>query len=436
MQTRRSTGIEKRIAGLLGAGIIAGAVGLLVGCVVDRLGFGTWTVVLLNFVRFNVVQNAAGFYGTHPWHWYFSQALPIMCFSTIPFLVLGLFPLLFSAQQLQRNQSGSRFHHFHDDSLEENERKHEGLKVESESQESSLKRREKEHDHKRHQQYQRSEDEGEREGDEEENEKEGRLKPRLLLWIIGFVVAVYSALGHKEFRFILPILPLLFIIAGYGATYLLFLLDSAHQASSEERTGKQETQRGSKQDLTTWKNVCRRRKQNRHKTASSRSLTWSRRIIVATIVLNIPMAVYFCSYHQRGVMDLMTYLRDAGESVGSVVFLMPCHSTPLYSHLHQPIVTRYLQCLPPLSADPRDHYDEADDFFARPLQFLQETYQHQLLPSHFALFSPVHAAVEPFLTARHYHLVKSFWHTATPVDSRHGDVLLFQRDPILRDHLS
>ena len=42
-------------------------------------------------------------------------------------------------------------------------------------------------------------------------------KPLLL---VAFVVSVYSAIPHKEFRFIYPILPLCMIYAGHGLWFI------------------------------------------------------------------------------------------------------------------------------------------------------------------------------------------------------------------------
>ena len=36
-----------------------------------------------------------------------------------------------------------------------------------------------------------------------------------------------------------------------------------------------------------------------------------------------------------------------GAEAPSLLFLTPCHATPLYSHLHVPLATRFLDCSPP-----------------------------------------------------------------------------------------
>lgn len=40
---------------------------------VDRWAFGEWILVQYEFLRFNIFRDVAAFYGTEPWHWYFTQ---------------------------------------------------------------------------------------------------------------------------------------------------------------------------------------------------------------------------------------------------------------------------------------------------------------------------------------------------------------------------
>lgn len=73
---------------------------LLVGIALDSLTYAflwrqssdsfEWRFSLLNFARFNVVEGGSARYGTHPWHWYLSNALPTMLLSYAPFLPIGV----------------------------------------------------------------------------------------------------------------------------------------------------------------------------------------------------------------------------------------------------------------------------------------------------------------------------------------------------------
>ncbi|OBS76788.1 hypothetical protein A6R68_16772 [Neotoma lepida] len=59
--------------------------------IIDRTFFGQWTLVQFNFLKFNVLQNLGTFYGSHPWHWYFSQGFPVVLGTHLPFFIHGCF---------------------------------------------------------------------------------------------------------------------------------------------------------------------------------------------------------------------------------------------------------------------------------------------------------------------------------------------------------
>lgn len=48
-----------------------------------------WVVVQWNFLRFNVIQNLGSFYGSHSWHWYFTQGFPVIMGTHLPFFIHG-----------------------------------------------------------------------------------------------------------------------------------------------------------------------------------------------------------------------------------------------------------------------------------------------------------------------------------------------------------
>lgn len=53
----------------------------------------------------------------------------------------------------------------------------------------------------------------------------------------------------------------------------------------------------------------------------------------AILMANIVPAWYFGLVHQRGTLDIMQPLREISGNNShntSLLFLMPCHSTPLY----------------------------------------------------------------------------------------------------------
>jgi len=81
---------------------------------------------------------------------------------------------------------------------------------------------------------------------------------------------------------------------------------------------------------------------SKHDSQSNNSLSrtakesrWKTFVLVCLISLNLPIALYTCLIHQRGTIDVMTFLyaeaqKPVAKDLMSVLFLMPCHSTPFY----------------------------------------------------------------------------------------------------------
>ena len=65
------------------------AVVLGLSCLLDQLMYGSWVIVPLNFLKFNFFSSGGDYYGTHKWHWYFSQGFSVMLFTFIPFSLVG-----------------------------------------------------------------------------------------------------------------------------------------------------------------------------------------------------------------------------------------------------------------------------------------------------------------------------------------------------------
>ncbi|CAG8478056.1 9103_t:CDS:2, partial [Acaulospora colombiana] len=162
------------------------------------------------------VEPISLFYGAHPWHWYFTQGLPVILTSLISFIIYGV-------------QSSMRKPH-----------------------------------HWQH------------------------VKP--LLQLICWVVTIYSLLGHKEFRFLYPLVPIFVLIAGYGFQEIYRVSDSSDSRSRA--------------------------------TASRRYLRLS---VLFFVLTNVPMAYYASVIHQSGVVEVMNYLRKEVDNGGvkDIGFLMP-----------------------------------------------------------------------------------------------------------------
>lgn len=185
---------------------------------------------------------------------------------------------------------------------------------------------------------------------------------RLTVWTI----AVYSCLGHKEWRFLQPIVALLHTMAGKHL---------ATPTASGTATG-------------TATSPTRGRS-----TLSNLLASTSHRKLFLLHLSTLPLAIYLLLFHCIGQsFTLPRYLRAAhakGE-LKSAGFLMPCHSTPWQSHLHLEALDEerggvgedrlwFLSCEPPrgsladvASGGGSDTYwDESDYFYADPLRYLR-----------------------------------------------------------------
>jgi phosphatidylinositol glycan class B len=153
-------------------------------------------------------------------------------------------------------------------------------------------------------------------------------------WVTVFMTVCLSLISHKEIRFLYPALPALHLI-------------SASPLSN-----------------------------------FTKSPSRFKKLLIAVLFsVNLLIGVYLTQIHQRGVLDVLRYLRSQHESrfqiqtgqdagIMTVAFLMPCHSTPWRSHLIYPSIDAWaLTCEPPLHVPLRQregYLDEADQFYADP----------------------------------------------------------------------
>lgn len=148
------------------------------------------------------------------------------------------------------------------------------------------------------------------------------------LWSIG----VYSLAGHKEWRFIHPLLPLLYVFAAKSLVDL---------APSEPRAKKQDHKR-----LST-------RHTQLHTLRSYLPLI--RNSHLTLLLLTIPPSLYVVLFYCSAPISVLSYIRTLPRVElrdGGLGFLMPCHSTPGQAYLHREELsgTRMwaLGCEPPL----------------------------------------------------------------------------------------
>ncbi|XP_053980356.1 GPI mannosyltransferase 3 [Hylaeus volcanicus] len=205
----------------------------------------------------------------------------------------------------------------------------------------------------------------------------------IMLIVIGWTLCIYSLLSHKEFRFLLPLLPMLI----YICTSCTF---SLHVKFVKE----------------------------------------ARQIfILLLIVSNIIPGFYFCMVHQRGSLDVMKVLHKEAvnaDNTTNILFLTPCHSTPLYSHLHVNVPIKILTCEPNLN-NSINYIDEADLFFADPMYWLNLNYntnKNAVTPSHVVIFDNISLKIEHFL--EHYQLMAEVFYTHFPPSNYGNNIYVYK----------
>jgi GPI mannosyltransferase 3 len=195
----------------------------------------------LNFLRVNL-SSVSLFYGGNPWHYYLTQALPILLTTSLPSFLHG------SYLTIRNNPNPPKSLH----------------------------------------------------------------ALRSLLGLIVWTLIIYSLAGHKEWRFIHPLLPVMHLFCTQS------LLSIGQTIPNKKRV---------------------------------RSLL--RKPAGFLILLPLPVILYTTFMHGRAQIAVIDYLRDLPrEDLGSIGFLMPCHSTPWMAYLHRPELSAgrawALGCEPPL----------------------------------------------------------------------------------------
>lgn len=175
---------------------------------------------------------------------------------------------------------------------------------------------------------------------------------------------VFGTIAHKEQRFVLPLCPMIFFLTSRPIAV-----------------------------------ICKKFKK-------SACLI----VLVNTLVL-----IYLGRYHQIGTTSVMSHLSTVPQN-STLLFLMPCHSTPLYSHLHSNVATRFLTCEPNLDGA-SNYTDEADVFFGNPQKWLEDSYTSKhgnKLPSHVIMYDVLSNELQTFLNKGKYKDILSVFHTDFP----------------------
>ncbi|DBA83269.1 TPA: hypothetical protein ACH3X2_006772 [Trebouxia sp. C0005] len=77
---------------------VIGVVIMSFGGLIDRAAYGRWVLVPWEFVKFNLFQAGSAMYGSHPWHWNFTQGFPTI---TVTFLPLAMWGMHLSRHRLE-----------------------------------------------------------------------------------------------------------------------------------------------------------------------------------------------------------------------------------------------------------------------------------------------------------------------------------------------
>lgn len=277
-----------------------GTLAIVISTIIDCIFYGKWTFVQFNFLKLNIFHGVADFYGSHPWHWYFTQGFPAVIGPHLPLFLHGC----------------------------------------------AL----------------------------------GFRRYKILLFSIVWTISIYSLLPHKEFRFIYPVLPFCMVFCGISLASLK---------------------------------------------------TWRRTAAVVLVVSNLIPALYTGLIHQRGTLDVMGHLQglcDTNSDLNiqpNVLFLMPCHSTPYYSHLHCPIRMRFLECPPSLG---EGYVDESAIFYNDPLQWLKTAFPDKSsLPSHLVMFDVLEKDVSAFVQSNNFTRTTDLFHTHVPEGRVGGRIFIYER---------
>ncbi|KAL5490343.1 GPI10 [Sanghuangporus weigelae] len=188
----------------------------------------------------------------------------------------------------------------------------------------------------------------------------GLRHQRTLLALIIWTIFIYSLLGHKEWRFLHPILPVMIILSAKS------LVDS----SITSKVARNDT--GQSKPLSS--------------SVKSKSVPISLKT-KAICALGILPGLYVMWFHGRAQISVMSYLRSLDPSnLHSVGFLMPCHSTPWQAYLHRPEFEEgllwALSCEPPLhGVNTSTYWDQSDIFYASPLTYLKQNFPSFVNPS-------------------------------------------------------
>jgi len=108
-------------------------------------------------------------------------------------------------------------------------------------------------------------------------------------------------------------------------------------------------------------------------------------LVFIFIIFNYPHLYFLSKIHQHGPIainrEILSIVQqmDSNQQKLTVHYLMGCHSTPLYSHLHTEYVkfeAWTLDCSPTCRDPQNNLICESEQFTSDPVNFIRQTYYH------------------------------------------------------------
>jgi len=210
--------------------------------------------------------------------------------------------------------------------------------------------------------------------------------------------------AHKEFRFLLPALQLLMPICGSG----LYSLQKT----------------------------------------KGRNVYWKRLVALVCLALQLPTAIYFSLVHQRGTISVMSEIAEQTrrDTNATVLYLMPCHQTPFYSHVHQRVDMTFPDCSPEgwesrvwqlnTANFPSKGFAnclkkslKTSEFFRDPAHMLETVFDACQLPTYIVMFKSAAAKTQQLLEANKYEISKKLFNAHFSVDENglQDSILMYRK---------
>lgn len=378
---------------------------------IDSLYYGRLTFTPIAFLKRNILESISLFYGQSPVHFYLSSAVPFICMSTLPYTIYGVYSLLAQVSLMAGFDPQSRRWY--------------GSQGESDP-----------------------------------------IALRTTAIVSVLFIASMSFLGHKEVRFLQPIVPLLHIYEGYALGMLpsLQALWSSRAKRLEEAA---QIRRLAQIDRSAQTRL--RESLSEHRSARNRRLLLSTAPYLSSshvphmlrqacidiyrshgklsaILLGAHiLPIIYLSIHSAGQISIVETIGNLSRrgQLDQVAFLMPCHSTPWMSHMHDERLARdnnslFISCEPPLNGQDLSTYkDESDYFYDDPYTFIENRFSStQSWPSHIALFECLlnisgpgrHRNISSLLVKQGYIVQYSWRNSLFHLDHRRrGRILLLEK---------